>query len=58
MGPVSLPTSLFCRILLTLLLTVPWIKFDQQLGETDTLKPFQQLMDGLSHSLLQEYGHS
>lgn len=58
MGPVSLPTSLFCRILLTLLLTVPWIKFDQQLGETDTLKPFQQLVEGLSHTLLQEYGHS
>lgn len=44
MGLVSLPTSLFCRILLILLLTVPQIKSDQQLGETDTLKLFQQLM--------------
>lgn len=58
MGLLSLPTSLFCRILLTLLLTVPWIKFDQQLGEIDTLKAFQQLMEGLSYTLLQEYGHS
>lgn len=58
MGLVSLSTSLFCRILLTRLLTVPWIKFDQQLGEAETLKPLQQLREGVSHSLLQEYGHS